>query len=154
MSASTFERSTTIHAPASRVRDWHFEAGAFEKLSPPWEKVSVIESPGELTDGARAVIRVGFGLLKQRWVAVHEITDEGFIDRQEEGPFAFWEHCHRFVPVGEASCELIDSIRYRLPLGWLGKLFGGPLVKRKLDRMFSYRHEVTRQALEGSEETA
>ncbi|MDG2123661.1 MAG: hypothetical protein P8J87_08190, partial [Verrucomicrobiales bacterium] len=88
MSASTFERSTTIHAPASRVRDWHFEAGAFEKLSPPWEKVSVIESPGELTDGARAVIRVGFGPLKQRWVAVHEITDEGFIDRQEEGPFA------------------------------------------------------------------
>ena len=151
MSNCTFERSTTIDAPASRVRDWHFQEGAFEKLSPPWEKVTVVESPGVLTNGARAVIRVGFGPLKQRWVAVHEITDHGFIDRQEEGPFAFWEHCHRFLAVEGGRCRLVDSIRYRLPFGFLGRFFGGALVRRKLDRMFAYRHEVTRRALESPE---
>ena len=148
MADSTFERSSIINAPASEVRAWHFRKGAFEKLSPPWEKANVIESPGELKDGARAVIEVGMGPIKQRWVAVHEITEDGFIDRQEEGPFAFWEHHHRFLPVDDESCRLVDSIQYRLPFGFLGKVFGGPLVRRKLDRMFTYRHEVTKRELE------
>ena len=148
MPDSTFERSTLINAPASRLREWHFREGAFEELSPPWEKATVLESPGAVSDGARAVIEVGIGPLKQRWVAVHEITETGFIDRQESGPFTSWEHRHDFLPVDENSSQLVDSIRYRLPLGWLGALFGGPLVRRKLDRLFTFRHEVTCRALE------
>lgn|GEM_PF-503429 len=150
MAHSTFERSSLINAPASEVRAWHFCEGAFEKLSPPWEKATVVDSPGELKDGARAVIEVRIGPIKQRWVAVHEITDDGFIDRQEEGPFAFWEHHHRFLPASDDTCRLVDSIRYRLPLGFLGKIFGGPLVRRKLNRMFAYRHEMTKQVLESA----
>ncbi|MDF1861361.1 MAG: SRPBCC family protein [Verrucomicrobiales bacterium] len=144
----TFTRSSRIEAPADKLRAWHFEADAFSRLNPPWEKAEVIESPGELTDGARAVIDVGMGPFKQRWVAVHEITEDGFIDRQEEGPFVFWEHHHQFLPLSEEASELRDSIRYRLPMGWLGRIFGGPFVRRKLDRMFTYRHEITKSALE------
>ncbi|MCG8600090.1 MAG: SRPBCC family protein [Verrucomicrobiales bacterium] len=148
MTDSYFEHSSIIAAPAGQVRDWHFQEGAFEKLTPPRERAVVVESPGELTDGCRAVIEVGIGPLKQRWVAEHEITDDGFIDRQVEGPFAFWEHHHRFFRVDDHSSRLVDSIRYRLPFGQLGKLFGTPFVKRKLDRMFRYRHEVTKRELE------
>ncbi|MDG1490366.1 MAG: TIGR01777 family oxidoreductase, partial [Planctomycetota bacterium] len=32
--------------------------------------------------------------------------------------------------------------RYELPLGPLGQLFGGPMVRGKLDRMFAWRHRV------------
>jgi ligand-binding SRPBCC domain-containing protein len=144
----TFTRSSRIEAPVEKLRAWHFEPDAFSRLHPPWEKAEIIESPSELKDGARAVIDVGMGPFKKRWVAVHEITDDGFIDRQEEGPFAFWEHHHRFLPLSEGASELRDSIRYRLPMGWLGRFFGGPIVRRKLDRMFAYRHEVTKSALE------
>ena len=154
MHVSTFERSAEIAAPAAALRAWHFEAGAFERLNPPWEKARVIESPGELVDGARAVIEVGIGPLRTRWVAEHEITADGFIDRQVKGPFAFWEHQHRFLEVDDSSSRLVDSIRYRLPLGILGRIFGGPLVRSKLDRMFRYRHDVTRAALEQSSESA
>ena len=31
-----------------------------------------------------------------------------FSDRQVEGPFAAWEHTHRFVPVDDERSELID----------------------------------------------
>ena len=103
-----FKRSTLINAPASRLREWHFREGAFKDLSPPWEKATVLESPGALSDGARAVIEVGIGPLKQRWVAVHEITETGFIDRQESGPFASWEHRHDFLPVDENRSRLVD----------------------------------------------
>lgn len=148
MHVSTFERSARIAAPATALRDWHFQEGAFERLNPPWEKARVLESPGELVDGARAVIEVRVGPLRRRWVAEHEITADGFIDRQIEGPFAFWEHHHRFVPLDEGSSRLVDSIRYRLPLGLLGRIFGERFARAKLDRMFRYRHEVTRAALE------
>jgi len=42
---------------------------------------------------------------------------------------------------------LEDRIEYRLPFGWLGHLVGGWLVRRKLRRMFDYRHETTLREL-------
>lgn len=146
MNHSTFQRTSEIDASATQLRDWHFADGAFEKLSPPWEKAQLIEPYGELTDGCRAVIEVSIGPIKQRWVAVHEITETGFIDRQESGPFAFWEHHHQFLPISTNTSQLIDRIHYRLPLGWLGYCFGNPYIRRKLNKLFHYRHEVTKAA--------
>lgn len=139
----TFTRTCEINAPVEALRDWHFRPGAFARLNPPWEKARVISPAEPLTNGARAIIEVGIGPLRKRWIAEHEITPTGFIDRQIEGPFAFWEHDHRFEPITPTTSLLTDSIRYRLPLGWLGRLFGNPFVERKLDRLFRYRHAVT-----------
>lgn len=143
MSPLTFTRSCEIAAPVERLRDWHFQPGAFTRLTPPWEKTRVIAMAEPLNDGAIAIIEVGIGPLRKRWVAVHEITEWGFLDRQREGPFAFWEHEHRFEALTPATSRLTDSIRYRLPLGWIGRIFGRPFVERKLDRLFRYRHAVT-----------
>jgi ligand-binding SRPBCC domain-containing protein len=144
---SLFIRSTEIAAPAAALRAWHFEEGAFQRLTPPWEKVRILESPFPLRDGSRAVVEVRIGPFRRRWIAVHEITEHGFIDRQSGGPFALWEHEHRFEPVDDRTSRLTDRIRYRLPFGWPGRLFGGPFVERKLDRLFRYRHEVTARCL-------
>lgn len=147
MSLLTFTRSCEIYAPVDRLREWHFEPGAFARLTPPWEKARLISKPEALMDGAIAVIEVAIGPLKQRWIAVHQITAAGFIDRQQEGPFAFWEHEHRFEPISPSKSLLTDTIRYRLPFGWIGQVFGKPFVERKLDRLFRYRHAVTAAAL-------
>lgn len=149
MTDSLFIRSTEIAAPASALRDWHFAEGAFQRLTPPWEKVRILESPFPLRDGSRAVVEVRLGPLRRRWVAVHEITEHGFIDRQAEGPFALWEHEHRFEAIDDRTSRLTDRIRYRLPFGWPGRIFGRPFVERKLDRLFGYRHEVTARSLAG-----
>ena len=39
--------------------------------------------------------------------------------------------------------RLIDEVDYALPLGPLGALFGGALVRRKLEAMFVFRHQAT-----------
>ncbi len=143
MSDLTFTRSCEVDAPVEALREWHFRPEAFARLTPPWEKATVIEAPGALVDGARAVIEVGIGPFKKRWIAEHEITATGFIDRQIEGPFAFWEHTHCFEAINGEKSRLTDSIRYRLPFGLAGRLFGRPLVERKLDRLFRYRHAIT-----------
>jgi len=149
MSVLTFTRSSEIAVPVEALREWHFRPEAFARLTPPRERATVIESPGALVDGARAVIEVRIGPIKQRWVAEHEITDEGFIDRQIEGPFAFWEHTHRFEAISDGKSRLTDSIRYRLPFGLIGRVFGKPFIERKLDRLFRYRHAVTTLDLTG-----
>lgn len=144
-----FIRQLDLPVPVEALRDWHFRPGAFECLTPPWERATVVEPLETITDGAKAVIEVGIGPLRCRWVAEHWLTPTGFVDRQIEGPFAFWEHDHRFEPLEEDKSRLTDTIRYRPPLGWIGRTIGAPFVARRLDRLFHYRHATTLAALEG-----
>jgi ligand-binding SRPBCC domain-containing protein len=90
------------------------------------------------------------GPFMARWEAEHTDYEVGrmFRDRQVKGPFAKWVHTHRFEPDGQGGSWLIDQVDYELPLGALGRLFGGGFVRQKLERMFAYRHQVTKEACE------
>jgi ligand-binding SRPBCC domain-containing protein len=54
-------------------------------------------------------------------------------------------------PDGDDASYLVDDVTYTLPLGRLGALVAGRAVARRLERMFAYRHEVTRAACEEGE---
>jgi ligand-binding SRPBCC domain-containing protein len=69
-----------------------------------------------------------------------------FRDSQIKGPFALWLHTHRFEPDGPSACYLEDRVEYALPMGRLGRMIAGRFVRRKLERLFAYRHEVTARA--------
>lgn len=131
-------------AGARVVFDWHGRPGAFERLNPPFDPVQVVERTGGLEVGARTVLRIRMGPMSSTWVAVHTAFQDGvsFTDRQESGPFAFWEQTHRMVPDGPDRSFLEDEVRYRLPLGWMGKVFGGALARGKLESLFAYRHAL------------
>jgi uncharacterized protein (TIGR01777 family) len=145
----TFERRSVMPAPADELFRWHEREGAFERLNSPWAPVEVEERTGGLAVGARTVIRLPVGPVKQRWVAEHTAYEPGrmFRDKQTSGPFSKWVHTHRFEPKG-AQSELIDTIDYALPMGGLGELFGGPFTEATLQQMFDYRHAVTRMDLD------
>lgn len=144
---SLFVRRSSVPAAADEVFRWHARPGAFQRLTPPWERVQVIEQSGGIEDGARVVLRMGTPPFAVRWVAEHRDYIEGkqFRDVQISGPFVRWEHTHRVEPDGPASCLLEDRIDYALPLGRLGNVVLGPLVQARLQRMFAYRHRVTQQ---------
>lgn len=145
-----FQRRTRIAAPADAVFAWHARPGALERLVPPWERVVVEERSGGIQDGARVVLRVAAGPVRLRWVAVHDEVVPGrqFCDRQERGPFRYWCHRHRFEPDGPSACRLEDDVEYGLPLGPLGRRVAGRRVREKLDRLFAYRHAVTKADIE------
>jgi uncharacterized protein (TIGR01777 family) len=131
-----------IPAPASEVFAWHGRPGALERLSPPWEHVTVEERTGTIHDGDRTVLRLKIGPASQRWVAVHRDYQEGrqFADEQVQGPFASWLHTHVVESRGASLALLEDRIRYTLPLGGLGRRVAGGAVRQRLARMFGYRH--------------
>lgn len=141
----TFIKKLHINAPAEKVFCWHARPGAFERLSPPWERVRVIERTGGIENGARVLLEIRTGPIRQRWHVEHRGYQNGkqFCDFQVRGPFAHWEHFHRVEPVGAQSCWLADEIQYRLPLGAIGRWLGGRFVRRKLAGLFAYRHEIT-----------
>lgn len=144
----TFEHfvfRSPMPASAETVFAWHSRPGAFERLSPPWEAVRVLEQQGGIENGGRVVLAVRAGGFWRRWVAEHCDFQAGrqFCDVQTQGPFRHWRHTHRVVPDGPDRCILEDDIEYALPLGRLGKLLGGALVRGKLERMFRYRHQIT-----------
>ena len=148
-----YVKESRIAAPPEVVFRFHESPGALEWLIPPWENMRVESSSGSLRAGSRVVLRGRVGPLPVRWVALHTEYDPPhlFADRQESGPFAYWYHRHRFTGDGQGGTILRDEVEYRPPFGLLGRLLGGWLIRRKLERMFAYRHETTRRLIESGE---
>lgn len=144
MSDLKFEKTSLVDAPAESVFDWHSRPGAFDRLTPPWEPVELVSHEG-IRDGDRAVISMQIGPFSKKWIAEHRNYVEGksFEDVQISGPFAKWEHTHKMKSVSDQQSQLTDSIQYRLPGGIFGRWFGGSFARRKLERMFRFRHRRT-----------
>ncbi len=153
MDRITFVAASRMPASAEMVFDWHEAPGAFEQLTPSWERVRVLRRDGGIRDGASVSLLVGPAPFSVRWDLEHRDYQYGrsFTDLQRKGPFRYWKHVHRMIPEGPDACVLEDTIEYELPLGGLGRLFGRLFVQPKLQRLFAYRHVVTRRALEGRE---
>jgi len=142
-----FVHESLIPAPPETVFAFHERPDALERLVPPWEHVEVVQAAPSLQPGSRAILRMRVGPLKLFWEAEHTRYQKNvlFQDVQLRGPFSKWQHTHSFT-AAPGGTLLRDEVEYELPLGFLGALFGGPLVRRKLERMFAFRHEVTRKA--------
>lgn len=61
-----------------------------------------------------------------------------FIDEQRFGPYKFWHHEHHFhsIPNG---VEVVDTIYYKMPYGYLGQIIHKYKVKKDLEAIFSFR---------------
>jgi ligand-binding SRPBCC domain-containing protein len=145
-----FEKRSRIAAPAELVFAFHDRPEALTLLIPPWEPARVVEKTPGLDVGVRAVVEVRVGPTVHRLVAEHTACEEGrmFQDTLREGPFRKWVHTHTMDPDGAGGSWLTDRIEYELPGGVVGNLAAGWFVNRRMERMFAYRHEVTRRACE------
>ncbi|MBW2477947.1 MAG: SRPBCC family protein [Deltaproteobacteria bacterium] len=147
-----FYYESTIQAPSNLVFDWHHEPAAIIKLTPPWEPVKVVGAPGSIDEiGSCTTLEISFfGLMHFYWVAEHRNYHPGksFQDVQISGPFSRWCHTHSVEPIDQKSCRYIDSIDYQLPIGWMGEFFGGWFVRKRLNKMFAYRHNLVKKECE------
>lgn len=145
-----FVRECVIAAPASAVFAFHERPDALQLLTPPWQKTEIIQPPRSLAVGTRVILRTKIGPLWQTMEAEHVEYEHGvmFADRVVRGPFRSWLHRHIITPIDARSSTLRDDIEYELPLGVVGRLFGGAFAHRELERLFTYRHDVTRRECE------
>lgn len=110
----------------------------------------MVRHEGGIRDGAQVSLLVGPSPFSLRWDLEHREYQYGrsFTDVQVAGPFRHWKHVHRMIPQGPRASVLEDTIEYELPFGTIGWLVGRFFAQRKLRRLFTFRHAVTRQAFE------
>ncbi|MDX1531670.1 MAG: TIGR01777 family oxidoreductase, partial [Rhodothermales bacterium] len=145
----TFTRRTEMPVPSEQLFDWHDRRGAFERLTPPWQPVELARFEG-IRDGQRAVIKLGPAPFQLTWIAEHQDYEAGrqFRDVQVKGPFAAWTHTHRMLPADTPGRSVLeDHVEYQLPLAPASEWLGGWKARREFERLFAYRHRVTRTDL-------
>jgi ligand-binding SRPBCC domain-containing protein len=70
-----------------------------------------------------------------------------FVDEQQRGPFAAWWHEHTFTPTDGGSL-MVDTVRFRSPLGPLGAAVDGLVLRRYMTRLLERRNGWLRTTLE------
>lgn len=142
-----FVKESIIRAAPERVFAFHALADAFERLMPPWEKAEIIQKADITKVGSRAIVEMKvLGIFPARWVAEHTKYEpsQRFEDVQISGPFKTWRHEHIILPC-ESGAILRDEIDYEPPFWIFGSLAAPLAIVPKLEKMFAYRHEVTRK---------
>lgn len=136
-----FEHKTSVSGSIEEAFAWHERKGAFRRLMPPWELAEEVRADDTLEDGSQRIFRFPMGPIKMSWVAQHSGYNppHSFEDTMLKGPFKSWHHKHNFIDNGDGSSTIHDRVSYRLPLGFLGRIFAGKMITKRLDRMFKAR---------------
>lgn len=149
-----FVKQSVIRASPARVFEFHEQPDVLSLLIPPWESARVIQ-PAKISEvGTQAVVDTKvLGPISVRWVAQHTVYDppHAFEDVQIKGPFRSWRHRHIFEADNDGAI-LRDEIDYEPPLGFLGRVLAPLVIQKRLQRLFEYRHEVTRRWCERNNE--
>lgn len=142
-----FVWESVVGASRERVFGFHELPDALERLTAPWQEIRVIQRANIREIGSRAIfdIRV-LGPYTERWVAEHTAYEPPhfFEDVQIDGPFKSWRHRHIIESHIDGSI-LRDEIDYEPPFGWIGELGVKFVVSNTFERLFEYRHEITRR---------
>ena len=129
---------------------WHQRPGALARLLPPWENIQVLRRAANIDVGSQVEFLTRVGPFPLRWLAEHTACcpPEYFEDVQLHGPFKHWRHRHQFNEMPDGKTILEDQLEYSLPGGRCGAWIARQSVEKKIERMFAFRHAVTRADLQ------
>lgn len=131
--------------PASRRDTFAFFADAsnLERLTPPWLSFAILTpTPVSMWPGVDIDYRISLYGLALPWRSRIDVWEPSvrFVDRQVIGPYRWWRHEHRFESVAGGTL-VVDHVEYVPRARWLS----GPIVRRDLERIFTYRQNALLQ---------
>lgn len=133
-----------VPRPLEEVFDFFSRAENLEQLTPPFLNFRILSvQPNPVRQGTLIRYRLRWRVFPIYWTTRIEAWEppHRFIDLQLKGPYSLWHHTHTFEAV-EGGTMIRDEVRYRLPLGWLGRLAHALQVKRDVAGIFAYRRQA------------
>jgi ligand-binding SRPBCC domain-containing protein len=144
MKIHRLEREQLLGGTLAEVFAFFTDVRNLERMTPSWMGFRIL-TPQPVELGRDAVIEYSIRLagLPLRWRTRIVDWEAGrrFVDVQERGPYALWEHTHSFRDAAEGVL-MRDEVRYALPFGPLGAVAHAIAVRSSLERIFDYRREV------------
>ena len=134
--------------PISLEKAWEFFSvpSNLDKITPGEMEFRITNKPPDKTyRGQIITYKIGIlPMIKANWITeiTHLEEHKYFVDEQRFGPYAMWHHEHHFTELPDGTVKMTDIVNYKLPLGFLGDLFGGKLVTDKVKFIFKSRHEI------------
>jgi ligand-binding SRPBCC domain-containing protein len=144
------QREQWLARPIEEVFAFFGSPHNLESITPAWLRFSVV-TPTPIVMGAGTLIdyRLRWRGVPLRWTTLIEEWEppHRFVDVQLRGPYRLWHHTHTFRAV-RGGTRLYDTVRYRLPLGWLGAAVHRVSTRRDLDAIFDFRTQRVRDLLD------
>lgn len=126
--------------PVAEVFAFFADAHRLQDLTPPFLNFHVVTPPPiAMFPGTKIDYRLRLRGIPIRWQSEISEWDPPFrfVDRQVTGPYRLWHHLHTFEERngGTFVCDVVD---YAVPGG---SLIHWLIVRRDLERIFSYRRQ-------------
>ncbi|MBV2168767.1 MAG: TIGR01777 family oxidoreductase [Bdellovibrio sp.] len=132
-----------VPEPPEKIFSFFQDAHNLEKITPPTLNFHIerISTP-EVKQGTLIDYRLKIHGVPAAWKT--EIDEwqppYKFVDNQLRGPYRLWHHTHEFRPFCGGTL-LVDRVRYRLPLGYIGWLMGANFVRQDVENIFAFRRK-------------
>lgn len=147
MKVHVLEREQLVPASLERVVAFFADAANLDEITPPWLRFRILTPlPIEMRSDARIDYQLRLAGIPVHWqtrIAKWE-PPHGFVDVQERGPYALWEHSHHFRSCAQ-GVWMADVVRYALPFGPLGGIAHALGVRSTLAAIFDYRFARIRE---------
>ena len=129
-----------IAKPRADVFAFFADPAVLALITPPRFRLRFLGAARPMQAGDVLDYRLAWLGIPLRWRAFIRECDPPFrfVDVQVRGPFARWEHRHRFLEE-EGGTWVEDRLTYRLPLGPLGRAAHAVLVRHELAAVWAYR---------------
>lgn len=130
-----------VGKPPEELFQFFKDPNNLEQITPPSLNFHITKISGtEVRQGTIIDYRLKIHGVPAKWKT--EIDEWSppykFVDNQKSGPYQLWHHTHEFRPFLGGTL-MVDRIRYRLPLGYLGWLVASHLVRKDVESIFEYR---------------
>jgi ligand-binding SRPBCC domain-containing protein len=151
MADQILEARLWLARPRPQVFAFFADPAHLVRVSPPSLRVRLLTPAAPLAAGAVLDFRVAWLGLPLRWRAYIREFDPPyrFVDVQVRGPWARWEHRHRFLEE-DGGTWMEDRVTYRMPLGPLGRAAYAALVHRQLRAAWAFRQARVAELLGGA----
>jgi ligand-binding SRPBCC domain-containing protein len=139
----TLRREQWIPRPIEELFAFFADARNLGELTPPWLGFRILtRGPIRLAAGAEIRYRLAWHSAPLNWTTEIRRWDPPFrfVDVQLSGPYRLWHHTHRFE-AHDGGTRMADVVRYRLPLGAIGRAVHALKVRRDVERIFDYRFQ-------------
>ena len=128
-------------APLEKVFPFFADAFNLEAITPPWLNFEVLTPrPFQMQQGRLIDYKLRLHAIPIKWkteISVWEPPNR-FVDRQLSGPYRLWVHEHTFESYNGGT-RVVDRVEYQVPGG---ALVHALVVRRDLNRIFTYRRKI------------